>query len=312
MENARMSQLSRVPGKSLEDIDCPICHNHSSKICFIYTYEMKRSNILECSGCGHLFIDPVPLVKLDSRSMDNLDDGELFGSRILRTVYEKVVIDKEINLLKKYCLKGAKHPALLDIACGTGWTTSIMQKRGFDVTGLESSVARSQYCRDRYDLKVVTGFIENFEPSELFDIVTMRHILEHIEHPVEVLEKVRSFLKKDGILLITLPNINSIGRYIFQEHWTWVLPWHLHFYHPKTLELLLTKMGFKKLSLYQMPSPLWYPEALRESLGPQSLAWKILSTFPRWLMMALFTPVILLGAIFKLNDNQTIIVKKID
>ena len=199
---------------------------------------------------------------------------------------------------------------LLDIACGTGWTTSVWQEEGFDVTGLESSEVRSQFCRKRYNLKVFTGFIEEFNPKEKFDVITMRHVVEHLEHPVAVLEKVKTFLKDDGVLLITLPNINAIGRYIFQEHWSWILPWHLHFYYPKTLTALVERTGFQKLKLYQMPSPLWYSDSLLSALGEKSFLRRILAKISRPVMMALFSPVIFIGMIFQLNDNLTILAKK--
>lgn len=91
--------------------------------------------------------------------------------------------------------------------------------------------------------------------------------MEHIEDPLKVLAKVKTLLKEDGLLLITLPNINSIGRFIFQENWEWVLPWHLHFYNPKTLNFLIEQAGFEKIKIYQMPSPLWYQESLQKLLG---------------------------------------------
>ena len=111
----------------------------------------------------------------------------------------------------------------------------------------------------KYGLEVFTVHIEDFQPKQEFDVITMRHILEHIENSLTVLDKLRSILSDYGVLLVTLPNINFIGRYVFQELWEWILPWHLHFYQPQTILRLLERSGFESLRIYQTPSPFWYP-----------------------------------------------------
>ncbi len=239
--------------------------------------------------------------------MDSVEDGELFDSKILRFLYRQFVILPEIHCVRKY--GGSGRLKLLDIACGTGWTTSVWQKENFDVIGLESSIVRSSICRQRYNLEIFTGFIEEFTPEEKFDVVTMRHILEHIENPVAVLEKVKSFLKENGILLITLPNINSIGRYVFQENWEWVLPWHLHFYYPKTLDALIERMGLVKLKIYQMPSPLWYPNCFKNVFSKNAFISGILAKIPHIVLMGLLSPLVFIGCLLNLNDNLTILAR---
>jgi len=233
--------------------------------------------------------------------MDSIPDAELFGSKILKTIYEKIVIGREIKAVRKFT--SVPNPHVLDIGCGTGWTTAIWQENGFTVTGLEPSQSRSDIARKTYGISVVHDHIEHFKPAEKFDVIIMRHLLEHIEDPVSTLTVVRSFLKPNGILLIVIPNINCIGRYIFKENWEWVLPWHLHFYTPTTLRRLLEKTGYQKLKIYQMPSPLWYPHTLNKALfGDKSR-----SRFPQWLSLSLCIPLIALGMLLNLNDNMTLV-----
>lgn len=56
------------------------------------------------------------------------------------------------------------------------------------------------------------SWFEEFSPSRKYDTIIMEHVLEHIEHPVEVLLKVKEWLKKDGVLIIGVPNAKSIHR----------------------------------------------------------------------------------------------------
>lgn len=287
---------------------CIVCGNAGFRALFCYTYHQKQSHIVECQTCGHLCMDPVPLVELNERNMETIGDGEMFGSALLRRLYRSIVIGREVSEVKDLLKK--EKPRLLDIGCGTGWTTSIWRDEGFDTVGLEPSQARSQYCRDTYGLEVFTGHVEAFESDEKFDVITLRHLLEHIADPAQVLRKIRTLLKEDGVLLITVPNIRCMGRMIFQENWEWILPWHLHFYHPQTLPRLLRNANFEPVRMYQMPSPLWYSHALINTLGPRSRAAGWVRKIPRPVSMTLFSPLILLGLVLGMNDNLTVISRK--
>jgi len=303
-----LNRLLKSTEKEIKCTSCPICHYPQAKIFYVYSYEGNQSEIVECCQCQHWWIDPAPLAQLSLRSMSSVEDEDLFSDKILGFFHRQFIILPEIRWVRK--LTGKRGGKVLDIACGTGRVTSVWQNENFDVTGLEASSIRSQICREKYGLNVITGFIENFNSEEKFDVITMRHILEHIGNPIVVLEKVKSLLKDDGILSVTVPNIRSVGRYIFQEKHEWVLPWHLHFYYPKTLIALVERAGFTSLKLYQKPSPLWYPDSLRSVLKENNFIARILAKIPRSFSMALFAPIVLMGVVFGLSDNLTILAKK--
>lgn len=284
------------------NIQCNLCNGNKGKSIYTYSYNDRNSEILKCYDCGHLYLYPIPLIELDERKMETVSSAEFYGNKLLKTIHEKVVIKREIRNAKKF-LK-SNNPTLLDIGCGTGWTTEIWRNNGFNVTGLEPSSARSNIASGTYNINIVNQYLENFQTDTKFDVIIMRHLLEHIEDPSAMLKKIQSFLKPEGLLIIIIPNIDSIGRYIFGENWEWILPWHLHFYTPRTLTMLVEKMGYKKMKCYQMPSPLWYPKSLGRLLKKE---WRI----PSFLNLVLFSPIILLGVILNLNDNITLISKNI-
>ena len=298
------SLIKRLDSSIRDDTFCHICGAKKAKPLYTYLYNDKQSEILQCVECRHLFLYPPPLVELTERTMDSLSDAELFGNKLFKWLYEYCVIDREIRSVKKYLQE--KNPKLLDIGCGTGWSTAIWQKNGFSVTGLEPSEARTKLAKEAYRINVVNRHIEDFTTEEKFDVVILRHLLEHIENPVAMLKKVSAFLKPRGFLVIVIPNINCIGRYVFHENWEWILPWHLHFYTPKTLTRLTTKMGFKILRLYQMPSPLWYPRALNRLLGNPQNKKNLINTFSSVCSIV----IVGFGFLLNLNDNMTLIGEK--
>lgn len=301
-----MKSLTPVRNAAVRsDVQYQVCDERETKPVYAYVYGEKTSEILQCCRCGHLFIHPVPLVTLNDRNMDTLPDAEFFGNNFLKFLHENIVINKEVRIVKAFLPE--KAPRLFDIGCGTGWATSLWQKRGFDVTGLEPSPVRSKVARETYRLNVSSEHLENFVIKDLFDVIVLRHLLEHIEEPAKMLTKIKSFLKPGRLLVIVIPNINCIGRYLFRDNWEWILPWHLHFYTPKTLSRLLEKVGYEKCRIYQMPSPLWYPHALNKALFGENAEFQI----PHRIALIFCVPIVLLGVLLNINDNMTLIFRNV-
>ena len=62
--------------------------------------------------------------------------------------------------------------------------------------------------------KQIVGNIESDEVwesirSDTFDVIIFSHVLEHLTDPWSVLKKSTELLKKNGVIIIALPNINN-------------------------------------------------------------------------------------------------------
>ena len=60
----------------------------------------------------------------------------------------------------------------------------------------------------------INSLFENYEPQEKFDTIFLEHILEHIEYPVSLLNRVKDWLSPKGKILIGVPNANSFHRLV--------------------------------------------------------------------------------------------------
>lgn len=56
------------------------------------------------------------------------------------------------------------------------------------------------------------SLFEDYNPCRKFDNIVLGHVLEHVENPVDILRKCKSFLSDDGLILVAVPNCNSIHR----------------------------------------------------------------------------------------------------
>ena len=75
-----------------------------------------------------MFARPVPISVLAERQMDSVVDAELFHNSLLKKLHRNFVVKREIDRVKH--LLGRERFSMLDIGCGTGWTTHIWQEEG--------------------------------------------------------------------------------------------------------------------------------------------------------------------------------------
>jgi len=114
-------------------------------------------------------------------------------------------------------LENAKGDSLLDIACGDGTLTALFckSKKFKRVVGVDASKIQLKRAKKNCpQAEFHESLIENFETDEKFDTVVMLNLLEHVVDPVFVLKKAASFLKKDGVLIVHVPNALAINRII--------------------------------------------------------------------------------------------------
>ncbi|MGK2905870.1 MAG: class I SAM-dependent methyltransferase [Desulfuromonadales bacterium] len=303
-----METFSKKQSRSAQPISCPSCGNSVTEITYIYKDGDDNSDFFRCPDCTFLFARPVFIPELYCRQMDGIENAELFNSRLLKSIYVNYFIKKEIRALRR--AKGRGPLRLLDIGCGTGWTTRVYADHGFDVTGLEPSRVRSEYARENYGIEVVCDYIENAGFDQEFDVVVLRHIIEHFADPGAVLRKIRGFLKADGVVLVVVPNIDCLGRYLFETDWAWVLPWHCNFFTPRSARRFLTEQGFEVSVFYQTPSPLYYPGAMIRTFPNRFV--KGLMGHNRVVSMALCTPLAIAGKWLGIGDNLNVVARLTD
>jgi len=199
-----------------------------------------------CPTCGLGFLDPRP----SESEIEGLYRSEYFSER-----YDGGIDPDSHQYLKR--LSGEQHRTkfiksvkpsghLLDIGCGYGYFLDASRREGYNVHGLDVSEWAAQYAVEKLGLSMTIGKIGDVDfPSPNFDIITMWHSLEHTPNPHMALQKAKSWLKKDGILVIDVPNYEGTdARKIWQEWDGWSLPYHYWHFTPKSLKQLLSQHGF--------------------------------------------------------------------
>lgn len=134
---------------------------------------------------------------------------------------------------------------LLDIGCGVGNAMRFWKALGWKVWGVEvNRQAVAVALEDGLDVRL--GNIEEIDfEDNFFDVITMMHTLEHTTNPLSTLIKVRTLLKKGGVLIVVVPNANGLDARFFKQYWFgWDIPRHLYNFSSHTIEKILKNAGF--------------------------------------------------------------------
>lgn len=136
--------------------------------------------------------------------------------------------------------------SLLDVGAGkAGFLVKEAKKRGFQAMGIDP---------------LVDTDLEHFKTSKKFDVIVLKHVIEHVVDLNRFLSICRRLLKSDGVLLISCPNISSLMFYLFRQRWYGLQPsQHIWQFSPNTLRRQLRKNGFREIKIdvinmdYQVP-----------------------------------------------------------
>jgi 2-polyprenyl-3-methyl-5-hydroxy-6-metoxy-1,4-benzoquinol methylase len=111
------------------------------------------------------------------------------------------VASKRLDLLKPYCSGGR----LLDLGCAGGHFLATARERGFEVMGVEYNPSMAAFARENYGLQVLQGDVMKLDIPGTFDVIHAEDVVEHLEDPLAVLNKMKALLRPGGLLIIDGP-----------------------------------------------------------------------------------------------------------
>lgn len=202
--------------------------------------------------------------------------------------------------------------SLLDIGCGTGRYLAQQRRFGWNVAGVEPSARAASICQ-AHGLNVRQGYFNPDDWGEnLFDVVTLLQVVEHLPDPEADFHQIYRVLKPGGILYIATPNLHSIPAWLFRTYWIMAdAPRHYFLFTPDTLGRFLVKAGFTPKWWYTRSSTSGYTAAiefvLRERFGVKI---KRDAIRKHRLLSRLFVPIVRFVDWFSLGDNLHMVAQK--
>jgi GT2 family glycosyltransferase/tetratricopeptide (TPR) repeat protein/SAM-dependent methyltransferase len=154
---------------------------------------------------------------------------------------------------------------VLDVGCGAGRLGEALKARQpATVVGIERDLGAARAAQERLDA-VHVGDVERLAldvaPAS-FDAVVCGDILEHLRDPLGLLRRLRPWLRPDGRLVASIPNVrhHSVVRSLLEGNWTYEPAGlldadHLRFFTRREIEKLFYRAGFHLEALHRVPGP---------------------------------------------------------
>lgn len=266
----------------MEYVNCNLCSENDTRLLFKIK-ENERFSLVQCKNCGLIYLNPRPTRQEINRyypaqeyySYSQLEEEQrqkknvavrlraLFREAVIYNYYGKFqdlpwmqkVKNKILSFPGKYKFGMApdfiKKGKILDIGCGDGLFLYSLKKLGWETLGVEINKVAAQKACDR-GLKVLNcDLLESSFNDDLFDVVRIWSVLEHLHNPAQTLAEIYRILKPDGTLIVQVPNFNSLASRLFKINWSGLdIPRHLYQFSPHTLKQIIEKNNLTVNKIY--------------------------------------------------------------
>lgn len=211
-------------------MECPLCRQTNG---IKFYKQINGSKIYLCKDCQ------LALINSQSSLEEVINHYHFEGYNIQRSRFEK-----NFKKFKDIVLNFKNSGTLLDIGGGYG-LYDLMLSENFKVSVIEP-IFSQVYLKD-IKYKVYKANFDDFQSEQKYDLILMLDILEHFKDPSEALSKAKSFLKKDGILVIQTPNYRSIMQLLVKNWSWWMVEDHKVLFSSQSLSKILKNNCLKKI-----------------------------------------------------------------
>lgn len=197
-------------------VDCLICRTalqsfHTFEKKALFTKPLREAQpsaaadmaLAYCVRCRH--ISSRLLTDMSMQELHEKVYGELYqnfvptGLSRLQVAYTDFVAQRLLEWLPPN-----RH--VLEIGCHDGYMLKILRDAGHTCHGIEPS-PYADVAREEYGLEVSKAFFQGDSyPPESYDLVVLRHVVEHIDEPVGFVRDALRVLKPGGLLYVEVPN----------------------------------------------------------------------------------------------------------
>jgi len=102
---------------------------------------------------------------------------------------------------------------ILEMGPAEGHMTRDLAALGQPLTLVEGAAPFCESLRARFpQATVVNALFEDFAPETRFQTIVLGHVLEHVDHPVDILARAREWLAPGGRIMAAVPNARSLHR----------------------------------------------------------------------------------------------------
>jgi len=201
---------------------------------------------VRCRKCGHLYLSPRPAAK-DLGVIYPSNYYTLAGTGSLVARAQRVWEGRKVDVYKQALGPGKKR--ILDVGCGSGRFLEVLRDFGpkeWELVGTDFDPSAVERCRAR-GFEAHQSRVEDLRGEDgTYDAVVMLQLIEHVEDPALIAERVFALLRPGGVFVVETPNLAGWDYRIFRKRWWghYHFPRHFHLFSQASLTAMLERAGF--------------------------------------------------------------------
>jgi 2-polyprenyl-3-methyl-5-hydroxy-6-metoxy-1,4-benzoquinol methylase len=221
---------------------CPVCNSERREF-FLTRFGL---NIYRCNDCSHRYLNP--RVKYDEAMTLYADDktsSDIY-SQALQIEIDDIKYQYGIDLIDQ--LNPPSRKKIMDIGCGAGGFLKMADRNNWQqCVGVDVNERYESIYQETKGVQFISANFESLDPEKLgsdYDCIAMWSVLEHLYDLNGILEIMKRMLKKNGLLFILVPNVDSLATRLMREMsptFNWK---HLSHFSPKSLKHLMNANNF--------------------------------------------------------------------
>jgi len=235
---------------------CTLCRSEDSEVCasgtdFEYATCTNVFTFVRCRRCDHVYLNPRPRPE----DLDTIYPSNYYSfigtTNALVARAQRVWESGKVKLYRDVIGLGPRR--VLDVGCGDGRFLSLLRDlcaTDWELAGLDFDQGAIEKCRHlgfETHAERVEDFAARDEQRERFDAVIMLQLIEHVEDPGLICERVHQLLKPGGAFIIETPNLAGLDYQIFKgKYWGhYHFPRHWNLFSTSALRRMLEEHGFE-------------------------------------------------------------------
>jgi SAM-dependent methyltransferase len=249
---------------------CPLCGSDAPRpFADGYDYELRTCRnqwrFVACRDCAHVWLHPRPALA----ELSVIYPPHYYAYNYQSAVNFIARKGKEIMDAGKMrsILRQLPQPprSFLDVGCGDGRFLKLLEKFGVPRSrnfGLELDAGVVDRLKEQGFPNVFCERVEDTHhiPAAGIDLITLFHVIEHVDRPGRVIGQLAEWLSPDGVLAIETPNLDSWDARLFHRtYWGgYHFPRHWNLFTARSLKRLLADNGLEYMEIkYQTGHSFW-------------------------------------------------------
>jgi len=240
----------------IETISCSVCGNSEHEVISTKGRDFIKTSVAICTSCGFLYQNPrwskEEILKYYETKYDSYYRSNFTVNMMTPEVYDAYPygFHPVYQRIRGY-VNPSKELSIVDVGSGEGTNLLYLGKKfnSKKLKAIEPSIEGKKALEEKQikliDSDVDADWHKHFQND--FDIVTLRHVFEHLHFPNEFLQKIKQCLTTDGILYIAVPDAYNIGTEKLESEFFRIV--HNYYFTRISLRNILIKNGFEILEL---------------------------------------------------------------